>query len=138
MAENRGGDRPTASQNNPTRINPLGGDGQSGKNLTQAARYIPGLPYGQGQATMEQQQGAPMAKIPQPVATELPTIPTGINELQSDFNTPITTGLGQLPPGLSGGFYRAPTLSQVMQKISQYDPTGTAELIYSEFSGYGY
>ncbi len=40
MAEQRGGFRPTAPQNNPANINPMGGDGQSG---TQPARYIPGM-----------------------------------------------------------------------------------------------
>lgn len=40
MAERRGGLRPTAPQNNPANINPMGGDGQSGR---QPARYIPGM-----------------------------------------------------------------------------------------------
>lgn len=53
-----GGDRPTASQNNPANISATGGAGQSGK---QPARYIPGLPQGQGQATMKQQMAAPMS-----------------------------------------------------------------------------
>ena len=44
-------------QYNPNNISGLGGDGQSGR---QAAKYIPGMPYGQGQATMQQQQAAPM------------------------------------------------------------------------------
>lgn len=142
MANGQGGYRPTASQNNPTRVNPMGGDGQSGRNLTQPAKYIPGM-RSQGvtsQEVYDTQTQAPMAAIPQPTPAqmELPPMPTGISELQADANVPITEGLGQLPPGISGGFYRTPTLSQVMQKISQYDPTGTAELIYSEFSGYGY
>lgn len=55
-----GGDRPTAPQNNPANINLLGGNGQSGTG-SQAPKYISGLPYGQGQATMQQQQGAKMA-----------------------------------------------------------------------------
>ena len=52
-----GGLRPGAPQNNPMNVNALGGNGQSG---TQAAKYIPGMPYGQGQAIMQQQQSAPM------------------------------------------------------------------------------
>jgi len=58
MAENRGGYRPTAPQNNPANVSATGGAGQSG---TQPARYISGLPYGEGQTTMAQQQSAPMA-----------------------------------------------------------------------------
>ena len=58
MAENRGGPRPTAPQNNPANVSATGGAGQSG---TQGAKYYSGLPYGQGQAMMAQQQAAPMA-----------------------------------------------------------------------------
>ena len=51
-------------QYDPANVNPLGGNGQSG----QAKQYISGLPYGQGQATMQQQSGAPMAKASVPSA----------------------------------------------------------------------
>jgi hypothetical protein len=64
--QNSGGMRPTAPQNNPANISLTGGNGQSGNN-GQAARYIPGMPYGQGQATMQQQQSATMSK-PMPAA----------------------------------------------------------------------
>jgi hypothetical protein len=47
-------------QYNPANINLLGGNGQSGKG-SQAPKYISGLPYGQGQATMQQQKGAKIA-----------------------------------------------------------------------------
>ena len=56
--ENRGGFRPTAPQNNPENVSATGGAGQTG---TQAPKYISGLPYGEGQATMQQQMAAPMA-----------------------------------------------------------------------------
>lgn len=48
-------------QYNPANVNALGGNGQSG---TQPARYISGLPWGQGEATMATQQAAPMAGNP--------------------------------------------------------------------------
>ena len=57
--ENRGGMRPTAPQNNPANISATGGNGQSGR-ATQPARYISGLPYGQGESTMATQMAAPM------------------------------------------------------------------------------
>lgn len=56
-----GGNRPTAPQNNPANVSALGGNGQSG----QPKRYISGMPYGQGQALMQQQAGAPMQQAPQ-------------------------------------------------------------------------
>jgi hypothetical protein len=141
MVENRGGYRPTASQNNPTRINPMGGDGQSGKNITQPAKYISGLPYGQGQETMAQQEGAPMAAIAQPQPTriqQMPDMPMSLEELSGDVNASITDGIDDLPPGASAGFYRTPSLPALLQKISQYDPTGDVELIYARYSDYGY
>jgi hypothetical protein len=61
MAENRGGFRPTAPQNNPANISATGGAGQSGK---QPSRYISGMPYGQGQQLMQQQKSAPMSAGP--------------------------------------------------------------------------
>lgn len=71
MAENRGGMRPTAPQNNPANISATGGNGQSG---TQPARYISGLAYGEGQATMQQQQGAAMAGSNTPSAPSAPSL----------------------------------------------------------------
>ena len=87
MAENRGGYRPTAPQNNPANISANGGNGQSG---TQSAKYYSGLPYGQGQATMAQQQAMPMAGNPTP-SMQLPeALP--INAPTTQPNTPITDG----------------------------------------------
>jgi len=67
----RGGVRPTAPQNNPANVNLLGGNGQSGTG-SQAPKYIPGMGYGQGQAMMQQQQGAKMAG---PAPTARPAAP---------------------------------------------------------------
>jgi len=53
----RGGFRPTAPQNNPNNINPLGGNGQSGREYS-------GFAYGQNKAINEQQAAAPMAAAP--------------------------------------------------------------------------
>lgn len=86
--ENSGGFRPTAPQNNPANISATGGNGQSGK---QPMRYISGLPYGQGQETMAQQAGAPMAQAAPTPSMQLPQIrdllsPTAFPE------EPITAG----------------------------------------------
>jgi hypothetical protein len=71
MAEKRGGMRPSAPQNNPANISATGGNGQSG---TQPARYISGMAYGEGQATMQQQQGAAMAGPNTPSAPSAPSL----------------------------------------------------------------
>ena len=54
--ENRGGFRPTAPQNNPMNINPMGGNGQSGMNTDYT-----GFAYGQNKAVNEQRAAAPLA-----------------------------------------------------------------------------
>ncbi len=100
MAENRGGDRPTAPQNNPANISATGGAGQSG---TQPARYMSGLAYGQGQAQLKQQLDAPMAGNPvtataQPVTTGsklTPFVPLTAPTQRPDV--PITNNLDQGP-----------------------------------------
>jgi hypothetical protein len=96
--------RPNAPQNNPANINPLGGNGQSG-NGTQAPKYIPGMGYGQGQATMQQQEGAPMAgpgpKAAAPkVASGMPMTEARPLNAPTDFpDENITTGaaIGNTP-----------------------------------------
>jgi hypothetical protein len=93
--ETRGGMRPTAPQNNPANISATGGAGQSG---TQPAKYISGMPYGQGQELMAQQTAAPMAgKPPMPVfAKELGTLLDPTN----NPDEPITAGVDMGPgPG---------------------------------------
>jgi hypothetical protein len=103
--ENRGGMRPNAPQNNPANLNPLGGNGQSGQG-SQAATYIPGMGYGQGKATMEQQKSAPMAgptpKAAAPrVASTMPMTEARPLTAPSDFpDEPITSGVDSgLGPG---------------------------------------
>ena len=61
MAENRGGMRPTAPQNNPANVSGTGGAGQSG-------RVASGYNYGMNKQINEQASGAPMAKAPSPMA----------------------------------------------------------------------
>lgn len=75
MAERRGGFRPTAPQNNPNIIRPLGGNGQSGRNAGQyqGPTEMTGGSYGEATQLRELQQGALMAG---PRATE-PVVPIG-------------------------------------------------------------
>ena len=99
MAENRGGMRPTAPQNNPANISATGGAGQSG---TQPARYMSGLAYGQGQAQMEQQTAAPMAGNPVAAAAPMATAPQMPQVVPLDAptqnpNRPVTTGIDEGP-----------------------------------------
>ncbi len=100
----RGGMRPTAPQNNPMNVNGRGGNGQSG---TQAAKYVSGLPYGEGQALMQTQQAAPLAAAPSIEQSSMPSglasaaasqPVIGLNEPSARPNEPITSG-APLGPG---------------------------------------
>jgi len=103
----RGGNRPTAPQNNPMNVNGRGGNGQSG---TQAAKYVSGLPYGEGQALMQTQQAAPLAAAPSieqssmpsglaSAAASQPVIPLSERSLRP--NEPVTAGANAGPgPGM--------------------------------------
>ena len=91
--QNSGGMRPSAPQNNPANISATGGNGQSG----QPKRYKSGLPYGQGQAMMQQQAGAPMAATPKPTAAApapsgMPSLGTLLDETNNP-SEPITAGV---------------------------------------------
>ncbi len=123
MAENRGGMRPTAPQNNPANISATGGAGQSG---TQPARYMSGLAYGQGQAQMAQQTSAPMAG--NPVALTVPSVSSQLPQVTSiDAPTayperPITTGI-DMGPGPGSEILSLPAA------VPQQQPDSSARLI---------
>jgi len=103
----RGGMRPTAPQNNPMNVSARGGNGQSG-DATQAAKYVPGLPYGEGQALMATQGAAPLAAAP---SIEQSNTPSGLasaaasqsvipmNAPTSMPNIPVTDGADAGPGG---------------------------------------
>jgi hypothetical protein len=87
--ENRGGDRPTAPQNNPANINPMGGDGQSGRNYS-------GFPYGVNKQIKEQKDGAKLVKAPAPKPASLKAS-NPLDELMGSF-TPLDADYeGDLP-----------------------------------------
>jgi len=129
--DNRGGYRPTAPQNNPANVSATGGNGQSGR-ATQPAKYIAGMEYGEGQATMAQQMGAPMQ------GTErIGTSPLEVTPLTAETkfrDEPITAGV-DFGPGPDSTILNLPqqqerNILSVIRQIAQQDPTGETELIY--------
>jgi hypothetical protein len=129
--KNSGGMRPTAPQNNPANISATGGAGQSG-NGTQAARYIPGLPYGEGQATMSQQMSAPMAGKSSPSPLNLPSV-TPLTAPTERPNEPVTAGMdfGPGPGSEALNLPRERSLSQVLASMIDVDPTGEVQDLYN-------
>jgi len=106
---------------------------------TQPAKYISGMPYGQGQETYSNQVAAPMAGntmgasamgnsglVQMEMPTELMAPTTRPNE-------PVTSGIdiGEGPgsEALQLPAQRA-SLAATLQQLIQYDPTGEAELAY--------
>lgn len=126
--QNSGGMRPTAPQNNPANISATGGNGQSG-NGTQAARYIPGLPYGQGQATMAQQTSAPMAG-----PTAMPGLPqvTPLTAPTERPQEPVTAGMdfGDGPGSEALNVPQERPLSEVLAAMLEFDSSGDVQAIY--------
>jgi hypothetical protein len=139
----RGGIRPTAPQNNPMNVNARGGNGQSG-DATQAAKYVPGLPYGEGQALMETQQSAPLAAAP---SIEQSGMPSGLasaaasqpvislNAPSQRPDEPVTFGANAGPgPGIEalGLTQQGQSTAQVLQKLLPYDETGEIAALYEQ------
>ena len=139
----RGGMRPTAPQNNPMNVNARGGNGQSG-DATQAAKYVPGLPYGEGQALMQAQQSAPLAAAP---SIEQSSMPSGLasaaasqpmvslNAPSQRPDEPVTFGANAGPgPGIEalGLTQQGQSTAQVLQKLLPYDETGEIAALYEQ------
>jgi hypothetical protein len=134
----RGGNRPTAPQNNPMNISARGGNGQSG---TQAARYVSGLPYGEGQELMQTQQSAPLAAAPGIEQSRTPMASASAAASLIPMNAPtqrpdeaitfgadagVGPGLGSL--GLPSVTER--TVAQILSEVAQYDTTGEVRALY--------
>jgi hypothetical protein len=91
MAENRGGMRPTAPQNNPANVSGTGGAGQSG-------RVASGYSYGMNKQINEQAASAPLAKVAQTVARPMDTAPsmppvTPLTAPTMNPDEPVTAGI---------------------------------------------
>jgi|DEB3_MinimDraft_2_1074329.scaffolds.fasta_scaffold00203_2 hypothetical protein len=109
---------------------------------TQPAQYISGLPYGEGQATYDQQTAAPMASnnAPQP-AIQLPE-PTPLMAPTTRPDEPITSGIdigdGPGSETMMDRPNQSYTLAQTLQQLIKYDPSGDTEMIYRALVDEGY
>lgn len=106
----------------------------------QPARYISGMPYGQGQATYEQQTAAPMAVNPlAEVASEVTPITAATQRADEPVTAGIDMGAGPgsevLPPM---PMKPQPSLADTFNQLIKFDPSGDAELIYRRLVDEGY
>lgn len=109
---------------------------------TQPAKYISGLPYGEGQATYDQQTAAPMASNkPMQPTLQLPE-PTPLMAPTERPEEPVTSGINVGPgPGsevMADRPNQAYTLTQTLQQLIKYDPSGDTEMIYRALVDEGY
>jgi hypothetical protein len=107
----------------------------------QGAKYISGLPYGQGQATYDQQTAAPMAAAePTPAAPALPPM-LSLNDMTQRPDEPLTAGL-DIGDGPGSEVMNVPNRSQslvdTIRYLTQFDSSGDAELIYRTLTDQGY
>jgi hypothetical protein len=140
MVERRGGYRPTAPQNNPNVIRPLGGNGQSGRNAArfQGPKDIPsGGKYGEAKALKKMQQGALMAggRTPAPAPIVPLDAPTQRPDEAFTVGMPFGDGIGPDMLGLPQQETTRP--SEVFRKISVNDTSGEAEALYNFFLSRG-
>jgi hypothetical protein len=140
MAERRGGYRPTAPQNNPNIIRPLGGNGQSGRNAGtfQGPKEMTGGAYGEASELRGLQQGALMAG--ERSRTMAPITPLLAPTERPD--EPLTAGMS-FGPGPGPEVLALPDMetntrpSDVFRKIAISDTTGEAEALYNFFLSRG-
>jgi hypothetical protein len=109
-------------------------DGGAVEGMTppQAKQDWTGLPYGDNKAVNDQQSGADLAGNPVP---QMPSPVVPLNAPTQRPDEPVTTGI-PLGPG-AGTESRplpnqAPTLIDTIRHLTQYDPSGDAELVYRQ------
>ena len=126
--------------NNPAPVSGPGAlsqrtDGGATEGFTQGQATYTGLPYGQNKMINQQQSQAPMA-----AAAMTPIL--SLNEPSMRPDEPVTTGInmgagagreamGQLPN-------RGPSLIDTIKQLTQFDPSGDAELVYRQLLDNGY
>jgi len=118
----------------PTNPAPVSGPGalsQRTDGAGQPAQYMSGLPYGQGQQNMGNQQAATLAGNPFP-EMEMPTL-TPVTRRPNEVGT---TGLDIGAGADSRVLNRRPekeSLLSVLNNIARFDSSGEAELLYQRY-----
>jgi hypothetical protein len=102
---------------------------------TQAATYIPGLPYGEGQKTYNNQVAADMQGSPFSSMAGANII--GLDAPTTMQDTPGTEGIDLGPGGGSNLMMDMPTYKasprDALAKAAMFDDTGTVEIILNTY-----
>jgi hypothetical protein len=143
---------PRGGYQKPSNPAPVSGPGalskrtDGGPGAMQGAKYVSGLPYGQGQEFQDVQQMAPMeAATPTPSATSVGAAPAQLQAMQPPVpltaptqrpNEPVTTGIDHGPGAGSEVMPRAQqfqnpySLSSSLQPLLEHDTTGDIAMLY--------
>jgi hypothetical protein len=112
-------------------------DGGATEGMTQPQKQYTGFGYGQNKGLAEQQSGAPLAGSGIPGFNFTP-----LDAPTERPNQPVTAGI-DLGEGGGSELMRdlpnyAPSLTDTLKRLAQYDPSGDAELIYRQLLDKGY
>lgn len=100
----------------------------------QPAKYISGLPYGQGEATYDQQTAAPMAGTTPMPGAKLPPI-VALDEPTQFPKQPISYGSSWGEgPGPSQIAMPAVNPANIIFRAMQYDTSGALEAVYNKLN----
>lgn len=135
MGDKRGGYR---RPENPAVISGPGALSQrTDGSPSQPATYISGLPYGQGEATYNQQTAAPMAGTVEMPEPKLPPI-VSLTEPTQLPNQPISYGSswGEGPGPSQIQMPRATEVNaaNIIYRMMQYDTSGALEAVYNRLN----
>jgi len=112
-------------------------DGGATEGMSQPQKQYTGFGYGQNKRLAEQQSGAPLAGSGIPGFNFTP-----LDAPTERPNQPVTAGI-DLGEGGGSELMRdlpnyAPSLTDTLKRLAQYDPSGDAELIYRQLLDKGY
>lgn len=107
---------------------------------TQAATYIPDMPWGQGRQTYNNQTAAPLAGDPTAAMVQEEIIPLTAPTRRKDENieTGIASPNGAGPEVMAPMTSRQPTLRQTIEQLVKYDPSGDTEMVLRYLIDKGY
>ena len=135
MANGQGGYR---QPSNPAPVSGPGalsqrtdGGATEGMSKPQPKADYTGFAYGENKSLADQQSGADLAGSP--VMPTAPVVP--LNAPTQRPNEPVTTGINMGPgAGTESRILpnQAPTLIDTIKHLTQFDPSGDAELVYRQ------
>jgi hypothetical protein len=135
----RGGYR---QPNNPAPVSGPGAlsqrtDGGATEGMTQPQQDYTGFAYGENKGLSDQQGGAPMAGNPFPMQ-EMVSLTAPTQRPDEPVTSGINRGDGPGTEVMRGMPNQTPSLVDTIKHLTQFDPSGDAELIYRSLLDSGY